>query len=186
MVKKYGKSVNALQNVKRGYFKDNAVLVERQNESAGQYKRGPVRKKCKMCRTPMDEGVHYRSHGLEYVICKTCGHVCGIYEETEEFCEFMYSDSDYGTYTYSEDSKSRYDERVEKIYRPKAEFLKSVLEKDHADISSLKILDIGAGSGYFVSACSDIGLSAHGIEMSEKQVAFGRQYMHQSKDAGGY
>ena len=182
MIEKYGKSVADITKAKQSYFDDNDELVKKQNNCAMKYAEGPVRKHCKMCGLDLKSGICYFSHGVEYIICSGCGHVNGKYEETAEYHKYMYSDSDYGTYTYSEQSKHKYDARVENIYKPKALFLRDVLAGEGLEPESIKVLDIGAGSGYFVSACNDAGMRAKGIEMSRKQVEFGKQYVHTNSD----
>lgn len=47
------------------------------------------------------------------------------------------------------------------------------LSEDKVDYHSLKYLDIGAGSGYFVGALRDLGLNTYGIEISGRQVEYG-------------
>ena len=184
MICKYGKSVGDIGRAKKTYFDDNDVLVAKQNEYADIYKMQPLRHACKMCGTTWNEGISYESHGLNYVICKKCGHVSGIYEETEEYCKNLYSDSDYGAYTYSEKDQKDYDDRLEKIYKPKASFLFEVLEQEGIDIGNIEILDIGAGSGYFVSACDDFGVFANGVDMSKHQINYGKKCLHNSRRNG--
>ena len=52
------------------------------------------------------------------------------------------------------------------------------IKKDDIDL-----FDIGAGSGYFLSACDDLGIKAQGVDMSEVQVAYGNQFMHKKNGA---
>ena len=176
MIIKYGKSVADIKSSKQKYFDDNLLLVEAQNESAEIYKKQPARLKCKNCKADILESIKYESHGLEYVICKSCGHVQGLFEETAEYSNYMYSSSNYGKYMYaSEEEQSIYDNRVDLVYKPKADFLVEVLDEEN---DALSVLDIGGGAGFFVSACSDLGIVAHGVDMSQTEVEYGNTYLH--------
>ena len=68
--------------------------------------------------------------------------------------------------------------RQKKIYNPKAEFLK----KNFKNHNAIKVLDIGAGSGYFVSSLLDKNFKdAHGLEVSKNQVKFGKNIFKLTK-----
>ena len=180
MIEKYGKSVADIKNSKQSFFDDNDKLVQAQNICAELYKKQPIRHKCKNCDASLKDGIHYVSHNVTYIICGNCGHVNGNHIETEEYSEYLYSDSKYGTYMYGGNAeKAKYDSRIEKIYFPKVEFLLDVLEREE-QIRRMEIdlLDIGAGSGYFVSACDDAGIKAKGIELSRQQVEYGNIFLH--------
>lgn len=179
MIVRYGKSVADIRKSKKSFFDDNDMLVDEYNKYAEKYKKQPKRIYCKNCGHSLDEGIKYESHGLTYAICNTCGHVQGMYEETDEYSEYIYNDSQYGTYMYARDDEQlKYDERVNNIYLPKAKFLKDVLVNELGTISTIDVLDIGAGSGYFLSALDDLNIKAQGVDMSEHQVAYGNTYMH--------
>lgn len=83
----------------------------------------------------------------------------------------------------SESSRERYDKRMQDIYLPKVKFLADILEQEGLLPDQIHVLDIGAGSGYFVSACDDMHISCCGIDMSSEQVNFGNNYLH--KKSGG-
>jgi SAM-dependent methyltransferase len=63
-----------------------------------------------------------------------------------------------------------YNQRVEDIYLPKADFLSSSLPK-----KNYEILDVGCGAGHFVLACSLRNLKATGIDVSKVMIDFGNQ-----------
>ena len=184
MIRKYGKSVQDIISIKQMFFDDNDMLVNQNNKYAEFYKKQPIRKKCKMCNFDLSTGTHYESHDIEYIICKNCGHVCGNHEETNEYIEYLYNKSDYGEYTYSSETKEKYDHRLNKIYLPKAQFLLEVLDNEKIDKLDISLLDIGAGSGYFVSACDDIGIVASGVDMSESQVNLSQPFIHKNIGEG--
>ena len=72
---------------------------------------------------------------------------------------------------YASENIENYFNRVKSIYSPKAKFLIDTLNEQNEDVSSLKFIDLGAGSGYFVSALKQIGLDKIiGYEVSKTQV----------------
>lgn len=180
MIIKYGKSCADIKKHKQKFFDDNEVLLKANEECAEIYRKQPRRFFCKTCMEPLENGITYKSHEVEYVICSKCGHVCGRNEETDAYNEYLYVDSKYGNYIYIADEESRehFDRRIKDIYVPKAQFLMEVLEKEGVSKKQIKVLDIGAGSGYFVSACDDMGISSYGIDMSKEQVVFGNTFLH--------
>ena len=180
MIEKYGKSVADIKKAKQSFFDDNDKLVEEQARLAQFYQKQPVRKVCKNCYASLNAGnVCYESHGLKYMLCANCGHVQGLFEETEEYSQYIYSDSGYGSYMYaSEGEQEKYDLRINNIYRPKLDFLMEVLADEGISRKDINLLDIGAGSGYFLSACDDCGIAARGVDISEAQVNYGKHFMH--------
>lgn len=180
MITKYGKSAADIRRHKQKFFDDNQKLVAMQERCAVEYKKQPLRTRCKMCGEQFANETSFRSHGVDYVICKKCGHVCGTHEETKAYSDYLYLDSNYSSYMYIDQERSRenYDKRTEDIYLPKAKFLKEVLQTEGLLEHEIRILDIGAGSGYFVSACDDLKLKSYGVDMSDVQTDFGNTFLH--------
>ncbi len=174
--KRYGKSSASLLNQKTSFFKENEQHVEAQQKIASIYKKQPKRINCKNCNRKIVSSSDFIKDGIGYVFCNHCHHLNGIYEDTNEFCEAIYtSDSgeDYAKNYRSEDINN-YNYRTASIYLPKAEFLYTSLLDNSIDPHSLEYFDFGAGSGYFVSALKKMGLSSvSGTEVSKSQVDFG-------------
>ena len=127
----------------------------------------PKRKSCKVCGADL-QGAIFTSHGVDYLFCKNCQHLNGLYDDTKNFCDFMYMDEggeDYAA-NYVDDS---YNQRVQDIYIPKAKFLTEV----KASLKEKKIIDVGCGGGHFVAALLDQGFNAVGVDVSQKLVEFG-------------
>ena len=92
----------------------------------------------------------------------------------------MYVDevTDYSS-TYYESNRIAWENRKEKIYVAKAEFLKGILEDD---MENINILDVGAGSGYFIGALENVGITkVQGIEVSLKQTDLGNAMLGENK-----
>lgn len=176
---RYGKSLSDIKNIKQSFFDDNEKLLSNQLEIAKIYNQQPIRSRCKCCKADLLDSLHYESHGVEYAVCGSCGHINGLHQETEEFTHFLYAESDYGKYVYaSQQDQRKYDDRIAKIYAPKSGFLLETMSEMSEPVGAIDILDIGAGAGYLVSANDDLGMHTVGIDMSKQQVEYGNLYLH--------
>lgn len=143
------------------------------------YSRQPLRVRCKTCLTPISDGKDFISHGVAYNICQECGHLNGLFEDTESFCEFLYSSSRGENYSanYLED----YSSRVENIYIPKVDFLIKSLEKQTCMIKNqLSLSDFGCGAGHLVHAANKLGLNACGLDISQDLIDVARSAYKQA------
>jgi hypothetical protein len=62
-----------------------------------------------------------------------CGHLNGLYEDTDAFCRAVYLDESYAAYYGSADVE-RYRYRTDAIYRPRVDFLaEALVRRPHAD-----------------------------------------------------
>ncbi|MCR5409621.1 MAG: class I SAM-dependent methyltransferase [Lachnospiraceae bacterium] len=174
--RKYGKSVGDIIKIKSDFFEKNDEMLKLSSHQADALLAQPKRIVCKICHGPIgaDAGQKelYHSQRMSYYVCPVCGHVNSEYEDTEDFASRVYIADDYLS-NYSESDRKNYETRRDTIYIPKAEFLIESLERDGLKKNKLRILDDGAGSGYFVSALRSLGIEqVDGIEISEPQVQF--------------
>ncbi len=174
--RKYSKSAGDIIKIKSDFFEKNEEMLKLSSHQADALLAQPKRTKCKICHAEIGEGtgqeVLYQSQRMRYFMCPCCGHVNSEYEDNEDFASRVYIDDDYLA-NYSESDRRKYEKRRDTIYIPKAKFLIDSLEKDGVKKKNIKILDDGAGSGYFVSALRKLGIEqADGIEISEPQVQF--------------
>lgn len=167
--KKFGKPFGNLNSMKTNFFDDNDGMLEMADGMAKVLSEQPVRKTCKICGSVLDKPLFY-SHGLGYIECGSCGHLNSEFEDTDVFASKVYVEDDYSK-NYSAQDRAGYEKRLQSIYVPKAEFLQDCLQKENA--GKIKILDIGAGCGYFVAAARKLGMDADGIELSQNQVDYG-------------
>lgn len=173
MYEKYGKSVKGILKIKKNFLDENNKFLEIQNTINEIYKTQDKRQFCKCCMTSL-KGNEFFSHGLTYVLCDVCGHLNGKYEETAKFSETVYERTEYDDF-YIDKDEEKFNDRVKAIYVPKLDFLMNVIGTD--TIKSSKILDVGAGSGYFCKACLLKNLKVKGIEISEKQVVYASEML---------
>lgn len=167
-VNQYGKPIGNLMQFKSDFFKKNEAMLKMADDMGDVLRRQPKRETCKMCGSKLGKPL-FTSHNIGYVLCPVCGHVSSEYEDTDEFANKVYIEDDY-LKNYSENDKEAYRKRLETIYIPKAAYLKECLQKE--TMTEAKLLDIGAGSGYFVQAAKELDMQAEGIEISKAQVDF--------------
>lgn len=169
--KKYGKSFGDLNSLKKNFFENNDGMLKMADGMADILNAQPIRSVCKACGNPLGKEL-FHSHNIGYIRCDVCGHLNSDHEDTDEFASKVYVEDDYSK-NYSSKDRAEYEKRMNMIYVPKAEFLMECLEKDGVDTGSSRILDIGAGCGYFVAASRKLGMNADGIEVSGNEVEYG-------------
>ena len=118
---KFGKSLDDIFKIKKNFLTENNSLLVNQNEIARVYNMQPEREFCVVCGKKLDRNVCFESHNVKYCICAVCGHVNGIHMDTKEFADKVYIQQDYGKNYRAE--HTQYQERIEKIYKPKVDFL---------------------------------------------------------------
>ena len=174
--RKYGKSVGDIIKIKSDFFEKNEDMLKLSAHQADALLLQPERTECKICKNSVGKKAGqeelYHSQRMAYYQCPVCGHVNSEYEDNEDFAARVYIADDYLA-NYSEADRKKYEARRDTIYIPKAEFLIDSLSKDGLKKRNIKLLDDGAGSGYFVSALRQLGIDqVDGIEISESQVQF--------------
>lgn len=172
-MKKYGKPSGPLLALKSHFFSENEELLQRQRGLAALYTSQPRRLRCKACDGPVSE-VSFSKLGVDYLVCPRCGHLNGAHEDSDAFCSELYVEEGGAAYArdYSSAGREAYCTRTNDIYVPKARFLADALTAHGEEPGALSYADIGAGSGYFVSALRSIGLTdVTGYEVSETQTA---------------
>jgi len=175
---KYGKSSDSLKKLKEDFFTNNEDHLTKLNQQNKFYKKQPKRKFCKICFNDMDSYVDLISHGIEYKKCESCGHLNGLYDDTKEFCEYIYGLGSGYAKNYNSIDKNAYKLRTEKIYMPKFNFLMEVLKSYNIDHKELSLFDYGAGPGYFINAANNYGITnASGCEMSKDQIDISENFI---------
>ena len=169
---KFGKSSKDVDKIKSDFFSLNFKLLKNQNKINEFYRSQPKRQKCKACERKLI-GDYFINHKIKYIQCKYCSHINGWHQDNKRFSNKIYVDEKVKYFKkYFENNIKKYKLRQKKIYNPKAEFLKSIFQNN----SKIKVLDNGAGSGYFVSSLIDKKFkSAKGIEISKNQTNFGKK-----------
>jgi hypothetical protein len=176
---KYGKSSESLISLKQIFFKNNDDLLTKGDKVNELYSQQPKRFNCKNCDSLL-ENESFKNQYVTYSICTHCGHLNGVHEDTDSFCSTIYTENKGTDYAelYSSKGVVEYDQRVKSIYVPKAQFLFDSLTELGNDPTIFKYADIGAGTGYFLSALKSINLNKIlGFEPSESQVSLGNRLL---------
>jgi len=169
---KYGKTSTSISRIKNFLIEENDELIDGDKKINQVYIEQPRRAHCKNCLFPINSS-DFIKQGIDYSICKNCGHLNGLFEDTDTFCKAAYQGSGTVDYqkNYSEQDKENFKKRVEEIYRPKAKFLIESLKEDSVKIENLRFADIGAGLGYFISALLEENCKkVEGFEVSKENV----------------
>ncbi len=169
--RKYGKPLGNILAIKSDFFEHNDEMLKMSAHQADALIIQKKREQCKICHSPIEGDPLYRSQRMEYYLCPVCGHLNSANEDTEDFAERVYLADTYEN-NYSEEDREKYENRLNTIYIPKADFLLESLKEDGLSKEEIKLLDDGAGSGYFVGALRKLDVDASGIEISPAQVRF--------------
>lgn len=180
MNKKYGKPLGDLIGIKHDFFDNNDANLAMADDMADALCAQPVRKVCKMCGEKITGKKLMDSHKMGYYLCENCHHLNSEHEDTDAFAQKVYITDNYAN-NYTAADVEKYEKRLDSIYIPKAQFLIDALKNDGIDVSDIRLLDDGAGSGYFVRAMRKLGADAEGIEISTDQVKFANDM---AKEAG--
>lgn len=180
MFNQYGKPSASLIMQKKSFFNENNKHISKQKEISKVYTFQPLRKFCKNCGKELSQKIDFTKDAISYKICSVCTHLNGQNEDTNTFCELVYTSDDGKNYAenYDANDLENFKYRVSSIYMPKAEFLFTSLKNDSVSPNDLEYLDFGSGTGYFVSALDKMGLNnIVGSEVSKFQVELGNKMM---------
>ena len=126
---------------------------------------------CKNCGEPLKKQSDFYQYEVGYKSCNVCNHLNGEYQDTDEFCEQLYSSDEGREYAknYDADDLHAWESRRDDVYFPKAQFLQAIVGS--TELSKCSIADLGSGTGYFLGALSQMGLKKiSGYEVSSAQV----------------
>lgn len=172
---KTGKSNIEMLSLKKDFFERDEKLLKNQLNIGEFYKKQPIRIYCKNCNKNL-EGVKFTKQNVNYTICKNCSHLNGQHEDTDEFCDFMYSKNEGLDYSknYIPKDYETFLERVNQIYNPKVEFLINSLKEKNEEFLDMSFGDFGCGNGYLLKSLQNYGINnLVGFEVSETFVKNG-------------
>ena len=165
---KFSKNLNDIKLIKKNFFSENNQLLLDKLKINRKYKNQKKRIFCKNCNKKIKNN-KILNHGIEYSLCKLCGHLNGIYEDTKSFSDWLYSYKDGNN--YKSGYVKNYKQRVDKIYIPKVEFLMNTLKK------KISLFDIGAGAGHFLCALEKKKIFGYGYDPSISLTNFGNKFL---------
>lgn len=163
----YSKSSKFYIDSKLDFFINNEKHLKKSLKLNSLYSIQPSRVYCKLCSAKLSNQVDFESHGIGYKFCKNCNHLNGIYEDTKEFIENLYTSDAGESYSLNYIDES-FIKRSNDIYLPKVDFLLFNLPNQHYNL-----LDVGCGAGNFVHAAISKGLNAQGIDVGKTLIDYG-------------
>ncbi len=143
-------------NIKTSFYNQNNLNLQNSLKINKKYSKQKLRSNCKNCNIKL-KGINFESFKIKYILCKKCNHLNGIYEDTEDFVKYLYSNNK--GKNYFRNYFNNFDERIKKIYLPKILFLKKILKN-----KKLKLLDIGSGAGHLLKSSEIKNIDAIGYE----------------------
>ena len=167
-----------LEKIKKNFFSENDKYLKNLNKIGNIYKKQTKRENCKACNRNNLIGKKFVNHGITYIQCKSCSHINGMFNDTNKFNKKVYTDKKLHYANRYNENLKLFLNRREKIYTPKAKFLK----KNFKSISKIKVIDIASGSGYFLSALKKVGFKdVKGYEFSKSMVEYGKKFLVNEK-----
>lgn len=169
---KFSKTYGNIFKLKKDFYDGNEKNLKNAIKINNEYKKQPLRKSCKNCGSKKIK-LFIKNFNIPYKLCSFCGHLNGAYEDTNIFAKKLYT-SDDGK-KYSKNYLNDFNKRVENIYIPKVNFLKTVIKK------KINLLDLGCGAGHFVKALEQKGISAIGYDTSKDLCKLGNKKLKKNK-----
>ena len=158
--------------IKKNFYSSNDQNLIKKINMNKIYKKQKKRRNCQNCEVKIGSS-DFKSFGIEYIICKNCGHLNGKFQNSFKFAYDLYSGQ--SSKIYSLNYVKDFHQRVKNIYRPKIKFLKKVIKKN------FNVTDIGSGGGHFLKACELEKISATGFETSDYLVKIGKKFIKKNK-----
>ena len=168
---KFSKKYDKILSIKKNFFFENKQNLKSALKINKIYIKQTKRKKCKNCNIKIFSKKFFQ-HKVDYTVCNKCGHLNGIYEDTKEFANSVYTHKN--VFFYKSYSNS-YDSRVKYIYIPKVNFLKKILK------TNINVLDLGAGAGHFLKALEIKKIKAKGYDTNQDLVSLGKNKLKKNK-----
>lgn len=168
----FSKSYSNLENIKKDFFTGNLSYLKKAKKEFKIYTKQNKRKSCKNCEMPISKLI-FTSHRIDYSVCKRCGHLNGIYEDSDKFIKYLYFDNE--GKNYIKHYKGHYTKRINNIYLPKVKFLQKIINKN------FDVLEIGSGAGYFLKACEIRKIKAYGFDVNKNLVKKAKKNLRVNK-----
>ena len=169
---KFSKPSKDMKDIRKSFFSENKKFLKIAKKANTFYSKQKTRRHCKNCGSKISEKIFSQFHA-HYTVCSKCSHFNGLYEDTNNFTNFLYKDS--GGSGYYKFLLKNFDERVKKIYLPKVNFLKQVIK------DKIIVNDIGSGAGHFLRALEKVNINGAGYEPSRQLVMLGKRKLKKNE-----
>ena len=169
---KFSKSYNSIYKIKKDFFNENQKNYKNIQKINKKYLKQPIRKNCKICNSNLPKKIFFQ-HLIDYSICKKCGHLNGLNQDTNKFTDWLYNQDTGKNYSYT--YTRNFSKRFKEIYIPKAKFLKSILKKN------INLIDLGSGGGHFLKALETEKIKGVGFETNEILINLAKKKLKKNK-----
>ena len=122
---------------------------------------------CPVCGSA-EKNLEFKKHSVELVCCLNCG--TRYSSRIAANLDDVYKNPGYLAYS-KEDTDEHYDYRRERFGRERVD----ILERHCGDLTEKRLLDVGCGNGYFLSAVMEKCKHCYGSEFSGKMREFARR-----------
>lgn len=169
MITDYSKALGDLTKEEASRIQNEEQLYIRQKEANKRLSKAPPRKICILCGSPI-KGWEFLHRGVSFITCDQCSHIqskalppVGFPDELEGKEQF--------SKIYPKLDKDQFEDRKNRIYRPKLNWIFSALERsgyEKSELLGMKWLELGSGYGAFLSSLEDMGVNNYaGYEKEE-------------------
>ena len=146
---------------------DSKKLLMKKYSVSSRSESYKIKKFCWSCNGKLGSSNWFDSLGSNLVQCEKCGLIQSEYIPSEEILGELYNDKLYNDF---------YDEHVLKNHNKRKDAFGRERVKDwlkyYGKEKPTRVLEIGCGSGFTLSAAKDKGLDVYGLELSNKCVEF--------------
>ncbi len=171
-ISKFSKELTQVFNLRTEIINNDKSFLGKVLKINKIYTNGPKRKTCIICNNILTK-TDFISHNVPYTFCKKCNHLNGKYLITDRFNEYVFIKS--GSKKITKQYSNNFNSRVRKIYKPKIDFLKSVIKK------KFSLLDIGCGAGHLIKSCELLKINAIGVDPNLKLIMLGKKYIKKNE-----
>lgn len=160
----FGKNLQDVLWFHEGFMEADEEKMRSQKSVEKRYAQAPVRTECILCGEKLNGPQRFSRSSVTFIFCTRCGHINGNHLISSEFVISSYTSESgqevsgiYNDLFTSGKMAEEYWQVVERIYQPKAEFLRDFLRSCGLLESEVGVLDAGCGPGHLVNAMLKAG-----------------------------
>jgi 2-polyprenyl-3-methyl-5-hydroxy-6-metoxy-1,4-benzoquinol methylase len=178
MSERFSKPSGDIQAESAQRYLGDAALIGAKRALATKLLECPDRSSCLVCGGLLQAAEGFQHRTIRYVRCRLCKHIQSEKLPSKNFLDAIGIEY---KQVYPTLSPEQYESRKQRIYRPKLDFVLDScadLGRTKQDLLQAKWLEIGCGSGYFLSALRDAGAREfHGIDYDGQLVADANKHL---------
>lgn len=169
MITDYSKTLGDLSKEETVRIQNEDQLYLRQKEANRRLSKAPSRKSCILCNCRI-EGREFLHRNVSFIACAECGHIQSKALPPEGFPDELEGKEQF-TKIYPKLGKDEFEDRKNRIYHPKLNWIFSALERsgyEKSELLKMRWLELGSGNGAFLSSLEDMGVKEYiGLEKEE-------------------